>query len=242
MRLMSAQIWGSGWKQVSEFVLAYGEQKNFRAKTSCCRQHTWCSDSPSRTGKLNVPQRERFSLWKNGLLLYGERWPGWFRSRAGDENRASSFSQQDRCTNILLITVFHGKQLRVVSLESGLQVYLLTTTILKNLADDVSLSWKHQINPTSLNWHFKRQSSERDLVSSTRVSNTTKEKQTEWRVRHLLCSSHRHHNGYLSMLNALFLFIGKRDPRDPEPLQFTRGRKTLMNLDVYVITCIMHLQ
>lgn len=79
-------------------------------------------------------------------------------------------------------------------------------------------------------------------MSSTRVSNKMKENQTEWHLGHLLGISHRHHNGYLSMLNALFLFIGKMYPRDPEPLQFTRETKTLMNLDVYVITCILPLQ
>jgi len=38
-------------------------------------------------------------------------------------------------------------------------------------------------------------------------------KSTEWHIDTCVCVR-RHSDGYLSMLNALFLFIGKWSPRD----------------------------
>lgn len=148
-------------KQVFEFVVAYRELnwkgKNFRAKKSCCGQHTWCSDSPSRMGELNAAQGGDLVCEKRIAFIQREMArlapiEGW------DENRASSFSQQDRCTDTMSITVFLW-QTTLCSLFGKCLVYIFTNVCLFIYLDsirfcqsliDVSLYWKHQINPTSL--------------------------------------------------------------------------------------------
>lgn len=76
-----------------------------------------------------------------------------------DENRASSFSQQNRCTDTMSITGFFLWQTTLCSFFGKCLVYIFTNVCLFIYLDsirfcqsliDVSLYGKHQINPTSL--------------------------------------------------------------------------------------------